>query len=76
MFTDVGVGAGALDLGADAEAAGEAGFDCGASFQSPSMIGSERRPWGASVGRVPRWSLAAARARSYSVRTVESNSRP
>ena len=76
VLADVGVGARALDLGADAEAAGEAGLDRGASFQSPSTIGSEARPWDGSAGRVPRWAFAAVRARSYSVRTVESNSRP
>jgi len=46
----------------------------GALIQSPSTIGSETHPWGGSVRRVPRWALAAAKARSYSVRTVESNS--
>ncbi len=62
VFADIGVGARALDLGADAEATGEAGLD--------------RRGWGGSVGRVPRWAFAAVKARSYSVRTVESNRRP
>ena len=26
------------------------------------------RPWGGTVGRVPRWAFAAVNARSYSVR--------
>ena len=74
VFTDIGVGARALDLGADAEATGEAGLDR-RGLLSPSMIGS----W--CVPGVARWAgcrdgLAAVNARSYSVRTVESNSRP
>jgi hypothetical protein len=32
VFADVGVGAGSLGLGADAEPAGEAGLDCGGVF--------------------------------------------
>ena len=76
VLADVGVGARALDLGAHAEAAGEAGLNRGACFQSPSTIRSWVRPWDGSAGKVPRWAFAAVRARSYSVRTVESNSRP
>ncbi|BBY42036.1 hypothetical protein MCEL_03310 [Mycolicibacterium celeriflavum] len=48
MLADVGVGARALDLGADAEAAGEAGLDRGRVFP----VAVDDRQLGAALRRV------------------------
>jgi hypothetical protein len=76
VLADVGVGAGALGLGTNAEPAREPGLDRGVCFQSPVSSGSVARPGGGSAGSEPRRSLARVSARSYSARTVVSNSFP
>ena len=73
VFADVGVGAGALSWSAQTVATGEAGLDGGSSRQSVPA-GSIGRV-GLPAGSGPRWLLARSSARSYSARTVWSNSR-
>ena len=73
VFADVGVRAGALGRGAQAVAAGEAGLD-GRRF-SP-VVGGVSGMRVLPSGSGPMLVFARSRARSYSARTVWSNSRP